>query len=83
MAIIGTIIHYILSILILVIFAQALMSFFMSPYDPVRQRLDRFLEPVYAPIRRHLPQTGPLDFTPTILIVILLVLDVIVTSIFR
>lgn len=56
-------------ILTLLVLAQALMSYFISPYHPVRQTLDRLLEPLYAPIRRFLPPAGMIDFSPLVLII--------------
>lgn len=61
--------------LTLLVLAQAIMSYFVSPYHPVRQTLDRLLEPLYAPIRRFLPQTGMLDFSPLILIILVQVIS--------
>ncbi len=82
MEIVALVIHYAIRILILVIVIQAVLSFFMSPYDPVRQKIDRFVEPLLAPIRRVLPQTGALDFSPLVLIILLQVLDMIIMRIF-
>lgn len=57
-------------IVTLLVIAQAIMSFFVSPYHPVRQALDNLLEPFYAPIRRILPPVGMLDFSPLVLIIL-------------
>jgi YggT family protein len=76
------IIHYAIRILILVLVIQAVLSYFMSPFDPRRQKLDRFVEPMLAPIRRILPQTGMFDFSPLVLIILLQVLDMILLRIF-
>lgn len=57
-------------IITLLVIAQAIMSFFVSPYHPVRQALDNLLEPLYAPIRRILPPVGMLDFSPLVLIIL-------------
>lgn len=57
-------------IITLLVLAQAIMSYFVQPYHPVRQALDRLLEPLYAPIRRFLPQTGMIDFSPLVLIIL-------------
>lgn len=54
----------------LLVIAQAIMSFFVSPYHPVRQTLDNLLEPFYAPIRRILPPVGMVDFSPLVLIIL-------------
>jgi YggT family protein len=43
----------------------------MSPYHPVRQAIDRFIEPLLAPIRRILPRTGMIDFSPLVLLILI------------
>lgn len=52
-----------------------LMSWFVSPYHPLRQGLGRFVEPFLAPIRNLLPQTGMMDFSPIVLFIILFILE--------
>ena len=37
--------------------------------------LDRITEPVYRPIRKVLPDFGGLDFSPMVILIVLLVLD--------
>jgi YggT family protein len=37
--------------------------------------LDRVTEPVYRPIRKVLPDFGGLDFSPLVVIIVLLILD--------
>jgi YggT family protein len=51
-----------------VVIASSLLSFFMSPYHPVREALDRIVAPFLNPIRNIMPNTGGLDFSPLILI---------------
>ena len=46
------------------------LGYFMSPYHPVRQALGSVVEPLLAPIRRLMPQTGMLDFSPMVLIIL-------------
>lgn len=53
----------------LLVIVQVALSYFMSPYQPVRQAIDNLIEPLLAPIRRLLPQTGMLDFSPLVLII--------------
>jgi len=65
-----TIVNLLSQLLTLLVLAQALMSYFVSPYHPVRQTLDRLLEPVYAPIRRLIPPMGMLDLSPMVLIIL-------------
>jgi len=54
----------------LLVIVQVALSYFMPPYQPVRQAIDNLVEPLLAPIRRLLPQTGMLDFSPLILIIL-------------
>ncbi|MEY3691001.1 MAG: hypothetical protein RJB57_656 [Actinomycetota bacterium] len=62
-----------------VIILRAISSFFPispgSPFAPVVSFLYRVTEPVFAPVRRVMPATGPFDFTP---LVVLLALQILV-----
>lgn len=71
------------NLLVGVIIINSLLSFFLSPYHPLRMTLDRFLEPLYAPIRRIVPPAGMFDFSPLILIVIIQILSFILVQILR
>ncbi len=68
-------------LLTLLVLAQAIMSYFVSPYHPIRQAIDRLLEPVYTPIRRVLPQTGMIDFSPLVLIILVQVVAWLLVSV--
>jgi len=68
-------------LLTLLVLAQAIMSYFVSPYHPIRQAIDRLLEPVYTPIRRILPQTGMIDFSPLVLIILVQVVAWLLVSV--
>jgi YggT family protein len=63
----------------IVIILRAISSFFPispgSPFAPVVSFLYRVTEPVFAPVRRVMPATGPFDFTP---LVVLLALQILV-----
>jgi len=63
-------INIIAQLITLLVIVQGALSYFMAPYHPVRQAIDRVVEPLLAPIRRILPQTGMLDFSPLILIIL-------------
>jgi YggT family protein len=63
-------INIIAQLITLLVIVQVALSYFMSPYHPVRQSIDSLVEPLLAPIRRILPQTGMLDFSPLILIIL-------------
>lgn len=51
-----------------IVIASSLLSFFLSPYHPLREALDRIVAPFLNPIRNLMPNTGGLDFSPLILI---------------
>jgi YggT family protein len=51
-----------------IVIASALLSFFVPPYHPVREALDRIVEPFLNPIRRVVPMAGMFDFSPLILL---------------
>lgn len=61
-------------ILILLIIASVILSYFMDPYHPVRRGLDRIVEPMLAPIRRVVPLIGMLDISPLIMIILIQVI---------
>ena len=64
-------VNIISQLLILLVFIASILSFFMSPYHPVRETLDRLVNPMLAPIRRLIPTAGGLDFSPLILIILI------------
>ena len=66
--------------LTIAIIADALLSFFVSPYHPIRVALGRILQPLYAPLRRILPSLGGLDFSPIVLILLIRVVESILVS---
>jgi YggT family protein len=64
------------------IILHVLLSYFLSPYHPLREAIDRFVEPILAPIRRYVAPVGGLDFSPVVLILILQVLGMLLTRAF-
>lgn len=77
----AVIIRTIGQVLTLLIIADSLLSFFMSPYHPIREALGRILNPLYAPIRRFLPSAGGLDFSPIVLILLVQVVETVLISV--
>jgi YggT family protein len=66
--------------LTLLILADILVSFLLSPWHPVRRTLDSFVNPMLAPIRRVLPPVGMFDFSPLVLVILIqLAQEVLVT----
>jgi YggT family protein len=65
-----------------VVFASVVLSYFLDPYNPIRQALDRIVEPFLAPIRRLIPSSaGMLDFSPMILIFLVWIVSRLIISI--
>ena len=62
-------INVISQVFVWVVIASALLSFFLPPYHPVREALDRIVDPFLNPIRRVVPNAGMFDFSPLILII--------------
>ena len=77
----ASIIDWIFRVFIFGIVIQVVLTYFMDPFHPVRRFVDRIYEPLYAPIRRILPKTGMLDFSPFILIIILTIVERLLVSI--
>jgi YggT family protein len=61
-------INTISQIFVWVVIASSLLSFFLPPYHPVREALDRIVNPFLNPIRQLMPMVGGFDFSPLILI---------------
>lgn len=57
--------------LTLIIIADIVLSYFLDPFHPVRRFLDSIVQPLLAPIRRVMPPTGPLDFSPWVLLILI------------
>lgn len=57
-------------VFVLLIIVDSVLSFFVSPYHPVREVLGRILNPLYNPIRKVVKPVNGLDFSPLIVLVI-------------
>ena len=78
------IISYLIGVLIMLMIVQFILSLLIS-FNVVNTHnafvaglwrgLDALFEPLYRPIRRVLPISGGMDFSPLVLIVLLNVLD--------
>jgi len=77
---IARIINVIVQLITLVVIIKVFLSYFMSPYHPLRYNLDRLVDPMLNPIRRLIPSVGMLDLSPIILIVIVQILGRIIVT---
>jgi YggT family protein len=64
-------INLLANLLILVVFLDSILSFLLRPYHPVRNALDRIVNPMLAPIRQVVPAIAGLDLSPLILIILI------------
>lgn len=55
---------------VLLIILKILLSYFMDPFHPFRQSVDRIVEPMLNPIRKIVPTFGMFDFSPLILLIL-------------
>ncbi len=55
---------------ILLLIVHVVLTYFMSPFHPIRQQIDRIIEPLLGPIRRVVPVIGMVDFSPLILMIL-------------
>ncbi len=69
------IINFLSLVFSLLLIAYVVLSYFMDPYHPVRQTVNRIVNPILAPIRRIMPQTGMMDFSPLVAIILVQILE--------
>lgn len=86
------IVGYLISVIVMLIIAQFVMSLLIS-FNVVNMHNDfvaaiwrainALLEPILGPIRRIMPHTGAIDFSPLVLIVILQVVQIVLHNLAR
>ena len=81
MGLLITIISVTSRFLVLIIIVDIVLHYFMSPYHPVREALDRIVEPMLSPIRQRMPKTGMVDFSPLVLIILIQILSALLIGI--
>jgi YggT family protein len=74
------IINLLANLIVLLIVVDTVVGYFLSPYHPLCQTLDRLVAPLLAPIRRIIPPVGMFDFSPLILIILVEVVSYALTS---
>lgn len=71
MGFIVSLINVLTQVIVLLVLAKVILSYFMSPYHPIREAIDRIVEPMLAPIRRVVPPIGMIDFSPLVLLILI------------
>ena len=79
---IAQLIRVIAQIFIWIVIASVILKYFISPYHPVIQALDRIVDPFLNPIRQIMPSAGMFDFSPIVLILIIELLSRILFGVF-
>jgi len=74
-----SLVNYISLGLSLLLIAYVVLSYFMDPFHPIRATVNRIVDPLLNPIQRILPQTGMIDFSPLVAIIIIQVIEFILT----
>ena len=77
------IVNILVPLLTLGVFVYSLLTFFLSPYHPIRQTLATIIEPMLTPIRRKMPSAGGIDLSPLILIILIQILGAILVALLR
>ena len=67
--------NLIVNLIGLLLLVYVVLSFFISPFHPVRESLSRIVDPLLDPIRRVMPPMAGLDFSPLILWLLVRLLD--------
>jgi len=78
-----TFIRMISQLFIWIVIAAALLSFFVPPYHPIREVLDRIVNPYLEPIRRIIPPAGTMDFSPLVLIIVVEIVSRLLIALFN
>ncbi|GAP14742.1 YGGT family [Longilinea arvoryzae] len=81
MGLVIQIVHFIIWALSILVVAEVILSYFMSPYHPVRAFIGRIIGPMLNPIRRVVPPIMNLDFSPLILLLLLQAAEWVIVSI--
>jgi len=71
------------TILIVLIIVDVVLSYFLSPFHPLRQALDLVVQPMLAPVRRIVPSVGMIDFSPVVLLIVIQLVESILVGILR
>jgi len=74
-----TLVNFLSLVFSLLLIAHVVLSYFMDPYHPVRNMVDRLVYPILNPIRRIMPQTGMIDFSPLVAIILVQIVEFILT----
>jgi len=88
-AMLNEIVGYLVSVIVMLVIVQFVMSLLIS-FNVVNmsndfvaaiwRAINALLEPILGPIRRIMPNTGAIDFSPMVLIVILQIVQIVLRN---
>lgn len=55
----------------IVVLADVIVTWILDPFHPIRKFLDAIVQPMLDPIRRIIPPSSGIDFSPFILLLLL------------
>ena len=83
MGIVG-LVQLLFDLYIIVLLARVLLSWVqVDPRNPIVNLINQLTEPLLAPIRRLLPQSGGVDFSPMVAFFVVLIAEQIVLKLLR
>ncbi|GAB4579426.1 MAG: hypothetical protein Fur0022_21640 [Anaerolineales bacterium] len=65
-----------------VVFIHVILSWVLSPDHPVREALNRLVDPLLQPIRNLIPPAGMIDFSSMVLLIVLQMLQQLIARTF-
>lgn len=74
------VISFLMNAITILVIIDTFMSYFLNPYHPAREFVDRLVNPMLNPLRRVIPPLQSLDFSPFVLILIVQILGTIVLN---
>jgi len=74
------IINFFVQLITLLIIVKVFLSYFLSPFHPLRVYLDKIMDPIQIPLRKLIPPVGMLDLSPIILIIVVQLLGRMIIS---
>ena len=83
MGVIG-LVQLLFDLYVIVLLARVLLSWVqVDPQNPIVNLIHQLTEPLLAPIRRLMPPTGPMDFSPMVAFIVVLITEQVVLTLLR
>ena len=80
---IGILISTFVNLMSMLVMIYIIFSWVLDPYNKYRVMLERLVNTFLDPIRRFMPRTGMIDFSPLIFLLLLQFLETVARTVFR